>query len=330
MAAGACLVVGAFSGAGAALADPPTNTYGTLVGVGSDTTQNVVNAIANGSSGLLASYDAVPLNTTIKTRASGAACATIARPKSSGSGEAALFNDTTAATGCIDFSRSSKAPNTFGFSHGETGIPFAIDAVSYGIRSDSAISKSLTLADLTDIYNCVYPTSVYQPLLPDNGSGTRSFFLSKLGFTDSATFTSGTGHTCIKDFNSTGQHIEENTGTYLTDPTYVIPFSVAQYLGQSNGVASNTLGKTVLGRVGGTGSFALNTGSSTTREVYNIVPTAKLPGGATPDANIGTAFVGTNGPGLSNNSYVCSQTATIQQFGFALDPNCGAVNQPLS
>jgi len=310
-------------GANAALADPPALTYGTLAGVGSDTTQSVLNGIASdyaaSHSGtyLLSSYDAVG-SATIQTKAD-AACAAITRPANSGGGvdalHASLIANAGAGDGCIDFARSSSGPGSAQTGYNLQYIKFATDAVTYSIRSDSAISKTLTTAQLKAIYDCT-AGAAYVPLLPNFGSGTRKFFLASLGYSstdqNNASFSGSVGHTCVTDAG------EENTGTLLTDPKNIIPFSIGSYLGQYNGVAPAVLGKAVLGRVNNIGAFTLNGGSSFARSVYNVIPTGKLA-----DPNYIQAFVGTNGSGLSNDSFVCQDTATILKYGFALNAACG-------
>ena len=308
-------------GASSAVADPPSGTYGTLAGVGSDTTESVMNGIAStyaaAHSGnyLIASYDAFG-SAQIQTKSAGACVAN--RPGGSGPGADRLRQSTLAGDGCVDFARSSSGPGSSQAGYQQTFIPFATDAVSYAIRSDSSISKKLTAVQLKAIYDCSYGTT-YQPLLPNYGSGTRKFFLQSLGYSstdqNNASFAGSAGHECVVDAG------QENNGTLLTNAKQIIPFSIGSYLGQFNGVASSTLGKAVLGRVGDTAAFNLNASSPFNRTVYNVVPTNKLG-----DSDIVSAFVGTNGQGTGNNSVVCSDQADIQRYGFALNANCGATS----
>src|SRR5882672_1309493 len=111
--------------AGPAAADPSAVT--TLAGAGSDTTQDVLNAIATNigpSTGtkLVGSWDATPVHTDI-TPKSTAACTNITRPNGSGEGVNALRRSLSATStaaglthpvplgsGCFDFARSSSGP----------------------------------------------------------------------------------------------------------------------------------------------------------------------------------------------------------------------------
>ncbi|CAN5264669.1 hypothetical protein BH11ACT2_BH11ACT2_15400 [soil metagenome] len=154
--AGACaLLVGGF--ATSAQADPAAGTFGTLVGAGSDTTQDVVNALAAASNGAIASYDATGHSTPVQVRADGG---TLPRVSGSGAGIDTLrvaigqtatagstaLSDGTKVTidssvvGKIDFARSSSAPATADQSAvgSLTYIPFAKDAVDVAYAGSAA------------------------------------------------------------------------------------------------------------------------------------------------------------------------------------------------
>ena len=152
----AALLVGAL--AVPASADPAQNTYGQLVGLGSDTTQDVVNGLAAEiGDGKLASYDAFG-TPTVTVRDGGTA---IPRASGSGAGRDALLvaigqiasksvsvppTGTAAVNanvlGQVDFARSSSAPAA-----GDTTaegvvayIPFARDAVSVAVADGSPLA----------------------------------------------------------------------------------------------------------------------------------------------------------------------------------------------
>lgn len=296
-----------------ALADPTgTPTYRTLAGVGSDTTEGVLNGLSEvvvDGSGVkqIASYDAFG-SATIQTKAE-AACS-INRPAGSGAGVTALVASLDANNGCLDFARSSSNNSASYAGKNLTYVPFAVDAVTYAVRSDSTISRKLTKTQLTAVYNCTAGAN-YKPLLPQYGSGTRSFFLKVLGFTDAADFTSQANHTCIGQVDSTGAPLQENNGTLLSDPKQLAPYSIAQYLSQTTAVTADVHGKTVLAQLDGVAPTVLNTASTMARDVYNVVPTAKLT-----DATYAGAFVG-------SGSKVCANTNTIKKYGFAPHPSCG-------
>ena len=302
-------------GAGTAQADPVgPPTFRPLAGVGSDTTQGVMNALSNAittnGNKVIGSYDAVG-SPTIATQA-GTACQAVARPNGSGAGRTALLNSLGAANGCLQFSRSSSL-NTTASSPGLTYIPYAVDAVTYAITPGSALPRTLTLVDLHGIYTCdpnyvgTAPSYSIHPLLPQAGSGTRSFWESTVGIAD-ADVVSGK-YPCISDTKG-GKPIEEHDGRVLDD-TSIAPFSIAQYIAQGAGTLADLRGSAVLGSIGGTPSLLLNTGSAATREVYNVIPSTQV--GVAPYS---TVFVGAG-------SAICQQSSVIKSYGFGLDANCG-------
>ncbi|MCL7375266.1 substrate-binding domain-containing protein [Streptomyces sp. 35G-GA-8] len=300
-----------------ASADPAVGEYRQLAGVGSDTTQDVLNrlgAVIPDPDGvpdgqLIASYNATG-TATIKTRATGCV---INRPNGSSAGIDALRNAVLNSTGCLDFARSSRGPVDTTTTK-LTWIPFAKDAVTIAVRSDSALNNNLdlTTANLRDIYTCVKTTHngvALTPLLPQSGSGTRSFFLEKIGVTEAQI------GTCV---NGT---VQEHDGTALDSAGDIAPYSVAQYIAQTNGVVTDRHGVTVLGKVNTVAprnaDGTLNVNFPYNRDVYNVVPSPKITG-STADPNVVSAFVGTA-------SKVCGQPSHITAFGFGtIGTACGA------
>ncbi|WP_329045871.1 hypothetical protein OG738_30125 [Amycolatopsis sp. NBC_01488] len=301
---------------GAAQADPAgAPTYRDLAGVGSDTTQGVVNGLADaitvGGVKVLGSYDAVGSATiTTKDPAVNANC-TIPRPAGSGNGVNALVASLDGNTGCVQFARSSSNNSANYAGKNLTYVPFAVDAVTYAVRADSSISKKLTTAQLKSIFNCTAPGvgTTYKPLLPHFGSGTRSFFLSQLGLTDAANFT--TTFSCVHDTDAANTPIEENTGTFLIEPANVAPYSIASYQAQVNGVIPAVQGKAVLATLNGISPTALNTSSSFKRDVYNVIPSGQVG-----NAPYSTVFVG-------SGSAICQNADLIKKYGFGQAANCG-------
>ncbi|MEV5205070.1 hypothetical protein [Streptomyces sp. NPDC053720] len=302
----AALALGAM--AAPASADPAPGNYRVLAGVGSDTTQDVVNGLGTAvdSGALIASYNALG-TATVKTRATGCQ---IARPNGSSAGINALRNAVDNNTGCLDFARSSRGVADTS-STDLTWIPFGKDAVTFAVRSDSALPKALTKAQLVSVYTC-QTTSLngvaLTPLLPQSGSGTRSFFLGQLGLTES-TFGS-----CVDDT------VQEHNGEALDSAGDIAPYSVAQYIAQSNepGDVVDRRGASVLGSVNGVAprnaDGTLNTAFPFNRDVYNVVPTAELT-----DPTIAATFVG-------SSSKVCAQSGVIATYGFGTIAGCGSTD----
>lgn len=312
LALGVCLT--ATLAAAPASADPAgAPQYRPLAGVGSDTTEGVMNAMANtitiGGAKVLGSYDANgSAQVTTKDPATTAGC-TINRPNGSGAGRTALLTslqaNSGAGNGCLQFARSSSLTLTAS-TPSLTYVPFAVDAVTFAITGDSSIPRNLTLDELKSVYKCEIPGIT--PILPQAGSGTRSFWLGIMGITD-AQVNSGV-YPCIVNGTASGQPIQEHDGRVLNGES-IVPFSIAQYVAQASGTLTDIRGRAVLGVINGITPLTMNTAVPITRNVYNVIPTSQLG-----NAPYSTVFVG-------SGSLICQQAAIIQQYGFAPNPNCG-------
>jgi hypothetical protein len=383
----ACLIVGAL--AMPASADPVVTdpiSYGHLVGLGSDTTQDVVNGLAAVIGGnKVASYDAIG-SATVITREGGVV---VPRGSNSGAGRDALRvaigqvasasiatgAGTVSATGAnslgqLDFARSSSGPGSDALNTGVLAyIPFARDAVSVAVDPDSPLAVvpfivgnsetagpttpslynlyrgnvkwayiSGSAADYsyvgvgaTDTVPAEAPegTTAYkiQPYLPKAGSGTRSFFIGKLGGVTDTTINALPAGTVKSKFINDDEvevDVQEHDGSVVDgDLTAVVPFSIAQWVAQANhvqGVTDRRHGAVILGMNGvqattGTTTFATNPAfTALVRDVYNIVP-SKLADDASTD--IAKTFVG-------SSSLVCAASTTITAYGFLLMPGTTA------
>ncbi|MFC7219894.1 hypothetical protein ACFQLX_17235 [Streptomyces polyrhachis] len=316
--AGACLIAGSI-GTGMAIADPSGSPqYRDLAGVGSDTTEGVGNGLAaavtvNGVR-VIGSYDATGSATiTTKDPVAKPACKDLARPNGSGAGRTALINSQVAGNGCIDFARSSSL-NLTAAPVGLTYVPMATDGLTYAVASSSTVPRKLTMAQLQAIYHCdpafvgTAPNYAINPYLPQSGSGTRSFWMSTMGITETQ-ITNGQ-YPCLKD-KAGGVPVQEHDGRFLGNKD-LVPFSIAQYQAQAGGTMNDFRGSALLGSIDGISPTTLNSDFTVKRDVYNVIPTAKE--GTAPWS---TTFVG---PG----SLVCQQRAVIQRYGFALSPECGS------
>ncbi|MFF2845171.1 hypothetical protein ACFVT5_02405 [Streptomyces sp. NPDC058001] len=312
-----------------ASADYTTPPFRPLAGVGSDTTQDVVNglgevAVDAGGAKIVGSFDATG-SATITTKAAATAphCTNIARPNGSSAGIDRLIADinNTTQSDCVDFARSSRGPSTAG--NLLTFIPFGKDAVTYATDLGSTLPTNLSVAQLQSIYrNCTFvdagvTKTVSKALLPQAGSGTRTYWLSSIGVSE-AEIATAKASGCVNDT------IQEHDGTALATGTEVMPYSVAQWIAQGKSLPGvpNRRGESRLRNIAGvaptTGSgttLALNPNFTFARDVYNVVPTANLG-----NANIARAFVGAN-------SEVCKNIATTKNYGFG---DLSADSQPSS
>jgi ABC-type phosphate transport system substrate-binding protein len=321
----AVLVVGAATFAtlaGTAQADPaagvvPATTD--LVGVGSDTTQGVLNTLTdhyNTKSPAPAdkaySWDATGSATI--TPKSGAA--TITRPNGSSAGISALIADGT--THNIDFARSSRTPKTDGSEVNYGFIEFARDTVTYATATTSNVPTTLTTLDLNTLYGSAAGSAACNrnAYLPQAGSGTRSFFLSSIGLTAAGT--------CAKDTFG-GAPVQEHSATpLLNDPNAIAPFSVGRAVGVS-GIQVNSVDDSVrpatkpnpseTARVNPADGQAVTTGGvlAYDRPLFNVVRKA--------DKTVSkfSSLFGSLG-------YICSNAtakADIVAAGFRRSSNCG-------
>ncbi len=340
--AATAVVALAFGAAAPAYADP--SGFKNLVGVGSDTTENLVNGLGTVVTNI-GSYDATG-SATIQTRSGGAF---FARPKGSGNGQKALSASVNQGgtrtwpaaagvdiTGQVDFARSSSGPSSALVGTDLTFIPFAKDALTFAVSAASDFPRDIATGSsaqdalspapftLRNIYRGTvtsytdgdFSTVTIRPLLPQQGSGTRSFWIGALGMTET-TITAGGVATDL------GNTVEEHDGTFVTQPGDLVPYSVAQFIQQGNhAVLPSTVverrGTIALGNVGSVkpylpkagGGIQLNTAFPINRLVYNVVSTPRLTGASAADLALQAAFAG-------STSSVCSATSTITQYGFA-------------
>jgi ABC-type phosphate transport system substrate-binding protein len=232
---------------------PVVPTYYDIVGVGSNTTQYVVDQIAFNydASGdhstthpYIYSWDATNPYTgaTGDTIATKADCNTkaleIARPNGSGAGLTALDDNTKNSKGyyCVDYARSSSGRSSTSPKFGPGGVvyvPFAKDAVTWATDKTTNAPASLTLTQLYDIYTCKVTNwdklggknAEIQPYLPPTSSGTRSFFLKEIGVTSVSTGCVPASH----------QTVEENEGinsVFKNNPNILVPYSIGSWLSQ--------------------------------------------------------------------------------------------------
>ncbi|MGW3283670.1 Ig-like domain repeat protein [Streptomyces sp. NPDC001002] len=354
----AAVVAGGLALSSPAYADPtPAGTFRQLVGVGSDTTQDVLNALAgdtvNGKSysttavksasgAGVASYDAIG-SATVQTRTGGPS---FTRPNGSGPGRTALSMSLTgdkfpngngvAIPGQVDFARSSGGPSASGTAL--TYIPFARDAVGLAVRGSGL--DTLTVDQLHELYKAGSDHKLngvtVHPVLPQSGSGTRKFFLGAIGL----------GEDTIDTSLPTVQENQANAA--LTQDGALVPFSVGSWIAQNNGIAPD-YSSTAVAAGGHLASIKLptDTGGVTSpvttvdgklapvphyyenstfgRDVYNVVPTRAVdPTSVFFDKDLYDVFVtsGTHEAALASDS----SEQVISDFGFLNESYNGSVN----
>lgn len=343
MAAAFATAVALVAVAGPASADP--SEFRMIAMPGSDTTQDVLNGLGTAivdtndvdgdgdtAEKVIGSYDARGTSTvTTKDASARPNCTGIARPNGSTAGRNALRDALVPGNqiqGCWDASRSSSRPSSPVVNGTATYIPFGVDAVTFSINENSDLPTNMRVAQLQGIYTCVIEDIVgtpVQPLLIQSGSGTRQYWNTVMGIND--TEINAGDYPCLippthPAGNGTGlAEVQEHDGRELTRTParldLIMPMSIAQFIAQGNNLpgVQDRRGDALLGSVNGvapTANGLLNTAFPFTRDVYNIVPTAKLA-----DPVLSGTFVGTG-------SYVCGQNSVINNYGFGTAANCGS------
>jgi ABC-type phosphate transport system substrate-binding protein len=255
--AAAAATVTAMAVVPAAMADPPSGVTpkpADIVGVGSDTTENVLDQFSvdfnkglSASAPHLYSYNATnpvtgAIGDTIPLKSG---CTGIARPDGSSAGITALVDEegaTTKGHPCLDFARSARNRKSTDPAYAKGGLAFitlAGDAITYATQPGSAAPGNLTTAQLTAIYTCADTNwsqvggkdAPIHAFLPQEGSGIRSSFLTAIGVT--------TPGPCVS-WGQTSKNpngiLQENEGISpllnKDKPDIIFPYAVSKYLAQ--------------------------------------------------------------------------------------------------
>jgi hypothetical protein len=239
-------------------------------------------------------------------------------------------------------------PSFVAQSHDAAGDTLTVNTVATALPV--ALVNQFTIQNLTDLFGSCKETTVgtqvFWPLgdnntgqttppagsqtidlyIPQIGSGTEKFWASTTGFTaatpppcDHTTIVAGNLSPTAAD-NPTGIIFtdEEHDGTNVaTDPLGYAPFSIAQWISQSNGHSDRRHGAQLADIVNGASVQELPTklvGSITeinpafpvTRLVYSVVSLARL---TNPNDVLDGLLNG-------SSSFVCQDTGQILSFGF--------------
>ncbi len=263
LAAGAALVAGTLAvTTGTAQAAPtefdPTFTpvAGDVVGTGSDTTQAALAYIAQAynadkaAGSRLASFAAIGDPATITLREGTAAIAR-STVNGSGNGKKLLYGTTNNAT--ADYARSSSSLNTAEVAAGLKQAAFAVDGIKMAVRkAGTNAPASLTAAQLVGIYKGeitnwsqidATKSGVIKPLIPQSGSGTRTFFEDRLKASN--------GGNAVALGPAVAETQEHSDADLVNDPNAIAPFST--------------------GRAKSTTTISLLEGVQFDRALYNVV-----------------------------------------------------------
>jgi len=344
------VAISGFAIATPAMADPVSNSYGI---VGSDTLEDVVSALANGTSvtgasvrstvnGLsVGSFDATG-SPYITTKPSGVR---FGRPNGSGDGVKALSRSIDGAaytsgtvgsptnvviTGQVDIARSSSA-GTVNTSGDLLYVPFGRDAIAYAYKGAATGIDAITASQMKSLYECSAGFQIggvtVTPIIPQAGSGTRKDFLAKIGSTETAMLTVAEGGCVVEG--------QEHDATTLTAES-VMPMAVSRWIAMNTGASydkrgTGTLGSLVAGvsPVTGTGSSMVPNApyyADTTwgRDTYLVVENARVDStNAKYDAGLATLIDPAQSTSFTNVSTVSSRAGAVKKkYGF-LAPTTG-------
>ncbi|KQY59339.1 hypothetical protein ASD11_07150 [Aeromicrobium sp. Root495] len=204
-----------------------------FVGVGSDTTQIVVDHLADGynagkTTGRIASYAADGTPSSLSLR-SGSAAIERQSINGSGAGKLKLYSPSNPD---VSFARSSSGPSTAEVGAKLQFFPYALDGIKIAVKSTgSHAPASITVSDLVKIYtgqidqwneiagNASGSSDTIKALIPQSGSGTRSYFLSLLQAANG-------GNAITSPVATVTQ--EHSDADIKNDPNALAPFSTAR------------------------------------------------------------------------------------------------------
>lgn len=297
-----------------------------------DVASNIPVQAAAGSPGFTVPADPTCGSRTYVNRAEASPPTTFPAPNGSTDGKNALagvtpFPTDNTTTQCIDIARSSSGPSgsdPAGFQY----YAFALDAISWAGWAGPS-PDTLTADQIRGIYNCTFDdwsevggtAGPIQRYMPQNGSGTLSFFIGAtyLGF-DPRNFSSAGCPAVIQ----IQEHDLTTIDTAAEQARAISPFSVAQWVVQGNGRETDKRSGAFIGQVSGVSpvsgtapNLAPNTtfvteGNFGVRRVYNIINTAQASSGQA------LRLVGfdATGPGFLCNPADTAVATAITQNGF--------------
>lgn len=330
-AASGCVAASLLAGltAQSALADPASLPHSyDIVGVGSDTIQDVMNSFSYHYN-----LDKNPTNKLYSWNATGSSTITpkyqgqtITRPDGSGAGITALE---TYSKSTVDFARSSSGPSASDPSS-ITYVALAGDAVGVTVHKNTNGPSNISFYDLKGIYSCTTrrwnqlagnsggSSQNIVPVLPQANSGTRKFFLSAIGVT--------TPGSCVVS----GPQENEGTNSNLNTPNVLFPYAISKYIAQARGASHDDRGVLKLVKVSsvfpttGTGSsLAINPSlnAKLQRTVYDVVRT---------DTSTIDGIPSYLRPIFSASGYTCSSAgdSVLKYYGFRVLSSCGSTITP--
>ncbi len=352
-------LAGTVVGGDPAGADPKQFTA--AIGMGSDTTQDVMNALSGHANGVnytpVQSSAATNRRQLISWDAVGSACispkgagVSINRPNGSSNGRRALsraidgglWGNATcggakSTSGLVHYARSSAGPSGTGTQL--TYLPFGRDALSFAYYANGVTPvTTLTSTQLTSLFSTGPQTIGGVEIVPcsiQTGSGTYQSWNTTVGV--NANEMAAATATCTP----AGQELQENDGAALrargqqaqfAGKQLIIGFSAANFIAQTNGVAGSQLptpaGTVDLGSIDDLGKPYSGPVAGP------VTPSASFYASPKYGRDVYNVLPTSVATGLGNadlktlfvgpSSAVCSATSIIQSFGFATVASCGS------
>lgn len=217
-----------------------SSTTPDFVGVGSDTSEGAMHYLAEGANGVpgfnagktegriasFAAKDEANPNITLRSGST-----PIGRPNGSTPGKATLFTPNNNPD--VSYARSSSALSTTEVANNLFAYPFAVDGLKLAVSRDVAshAPATITPAQMVSIYkgdirnwSGVGGTDgVIKPLIPQAGSGTRSFFEAQLR--------AANGGTAVTLGSNVAETQEHSDAAIKNDADAVAPFSTGRAKG---------------------------------------------------------------------------------------------------
>ncbi|TFB84059.1 hypothetical protein E3O44_16360 [Cryobacterium algoricola] len=348
------VAISGFAIATPAMADPVSNSYSI---VGSDTLEDAVSALANGTgiggsnvrattakSASIASFDATG-SPYISTKSYGVR---FGRPNGSGDGVKALSRSidgagyTSKAVGSpvnvvisdsVDIARSSSG-GTFNAAGELLYVPFGRDAIAYAYKGAAAGLGTITASQMKSLYECSPGFQIggvtITPIIPQDGSGTRKDFLANIGSSETGMKTVSEGGCVVEG--------QEHDATTLTAES-VMPMAVSRWIAMNTGASYDKRGTGTIGSLVPnvdspiTGSGALMAPNPSYyadatwgRDTYLVVENARVdPTNVKYDPTLFALLDPTQGTSLTNAQTLVTKTgAAKKKYGF-LAPTTGVV-----
>jgi ABC-type phosphate transport system substrate-binding protein len=265
---------------------------------------------------------------------------------------------------CADFARSSRPRKGSDLLAQPGGVVFDTlwqDGVTYATTSNTNAPNNLSLNQLKEIFNCSVPmahgfpagtwgallgpsakgaSQAIDPILPQAGSGTLSFFAGVLGVPTTEP-TCGTA----KDL-TTAQQPEENEGIskvflvgHRANPNVIYPFSIGAWIAQQfhsakcghrpskgqNMFGCNVNGVFHLNGIGGVApTVKQKHGSPVTNPKFLRTPFRRFLYAVVPyDTTTSNHFPARLEGLLARRGYFCKQTKVVTAYGFVTTGLCG-------